>query len=144
MLITRYSAFVLVACIFIGGCNSSTNNESLGGDDNDHPDLAKEEHVTTPARNGESDLALRNTVTFHTIEIKQMKFQPDELRLHKGDTVLWINRDITDHDVTEETNKTWTSSRLSAGKSWSKVVTESADYFCSLHLVMKGKLIVTE
>ena len=144
MLTARYSVFVLVACIFISGCNSSTNKESQLGDADDYPDLAKEEHATTPAENGNSDLALRNTVTFHTIEIRQMKFQPDELRLHKGDTVLWINKDITDHDVTEETNKTWTSSRLSTGKSWSKVITESADYFCSLHVVMKGKLIVTD
>ena len=30
----------------------------------------------------------------HTIEIKQMKFQPSELTVQKGDTVVWINQDI--------------------------------------------------
>ncbi len=71
-----------------------------------------------------------------------MKFEPKELRLTKGDTVFWINNDITDHDVTEETEKIWTSSKMPAGKSWSMIVNESADYFCSIHVIMKGKLIV--
>ena len=108
-----------------------------------HPEFIKDENVTAPiAENIKLDSTLKNTSSFHTIEIKQMKFQPSELRLHKGDTVLWINKDITDHDVTEETKKAWTSSKLPMGKSWSKVVEESADYFCSMHVVMKGKLIV--
>lgn len=78
----------------------------------------------------------------HTVEIKQMKFQPAELVLQKGDTVVWINKDIVAHDVTEEPDKTWTSSVLPVGESWSLVVNESADYYCSIHVVMKGKLIV--
>ncbi len=108
----------------------------------EYPDFTKKENPTAAIENDSSDFALKNTSSFHTIEIKQMKFQPNELKLHKGDTVLWINKDITDHDVTEETKKAWTSSKLPMGKSWSMIVEESADYFCSLHVVMKGKLIV--
>ena len=78
----------------------------------------------------------------HTVEIKQMKFQPAELIVQKGDTVVWINNDIVAHDVTEEPSKAWTSSLLPVGQSWSLVVTQSADYYCSIHVVMKGKLIV--
>ena len=78
----------------------------------------------------------------YTVEIKQMKFQPAELLVQKGDTVIWINRDIVAHDVTEEPGKAWTSSLIPPGKSWSLVVTQSADYYCSIHVVMKGKLIV--
>ena len=109
----------------------------------EYPDFTTEENVTAPSdENDRPDLEIKNTSSFHTIEIKQMKFQPNELKLHKGDTVLWINKDITDHDVTEETKKAWTSSKLPMGKSWSKVIEESANYFCSMHVVMKGKLIV--
>lgn len=79
----------------------------------------------------------------YTIEIKQMKFQPAELIVQKGDTVVWINNDIVAHDVTEETGKIWTSGPLAPGETWSLVVTESADYYCSIHVVMKGKLIVS-
>lgn len=78
----------------------------------------------------------------YQVDIKQMQFQPAELTLQKGDTVVWTNHDIVTHDVTEEKNKLWTSGPLDPGQSWSKVVTESADYFCSIHVVMKGKLIV--
>jgi plastocyanin len=78
----------------------------------------------------------------HIIEIKDMKFQPESLSVKKGDTVMWTNHDIVTHDVTEEKSKAWTSGPLAPGQSWSLVVTESADYYCSIHVVMKGKLIV--
>ena len=78
----------------------------------------------------------------YTVEIKQMKFHPAELIVQKGDTVVWINNDIVAHDVTEESGKAWTSSLMPVGKSWSLVVTQSADYYCSIHVVMKGKLVV--
>src|SRR5689334_23003779 len=84
----------------------------------------------------------RNVPKLHTVEIKQMKFQPAELIVQKGDTVIWINNDIVAHDVTEQSNKEWTSSLMPVGQSWSLVVTQSADYYCSIHVVMKGKLIV--
>lgn len=78
----------------------------------------------------------------YTVEIKGMKFQPAELIVQRGDTVVWVNRDIVAHDVTEESNKIWTSGAMPVGKSWSLVVTQSADYYCSIHIVMKGKLVV--
>lgn len=131
----RYGFFALFVLFLMNGCNSSSNNDTT--------EIIKGENVVASvAENVKLDPTLKNTSSFHTVEIKQMKFQPNELKLHKGDTVLWINKDITDHDVTEETKKAWTSSKLSMGKSWSKVVEESANYFCSMHVVMKGKLIV--
>ncbi len=78
----------------------------------------------------------------HNIEIKQMQFQPAELTVQKGDTVVWTNNDIVTHDVTEEKGKLWTSGPLAPGQSWSLVVTKSADYYCSIHVVMKAKLVV--
>ena len=78
----------------------------------------------------------------YNVEIKQMQFQPATLTLQKGDTVVWINHDIVAHDVTEETSKLWASGPLAPGASWSLVVTESADYYCSIHVVMKGKIVV--
>lgn len=78
----------------------------------------------------------------HTVEIMQMKFVPDVLNVHKGDTIVWINKDIVEHDVTDFIGKAWTSTRLPAGGSWKMAVTSSQSYFCSLHVVMKGKIIV--
>ena len=78
----------------------------------------------------------------HTIEIKQMKFVPAEITVHAGDKVVWVNHDILAHDVTEEAHKAWSSSIMPAGSSWSMIVTRSANYYCSIHVVMKGKIIV--
>ena len=77
-----------------------------------------------------------------TVLIEQMKFTPAELYVNAGDTVMWINKDIVDHNIMEETNKEWSSSLLQRGKSWKMVVNKNADYFCSIHPVMKGKLIL--
>jgi plastocyanin len=80
----------------------------------------------------------------HKVELKGMKFQPAVLKVQKGDTITWINNDMVDHDVTEESSKEWSSSLLAPGKSWSMVADKSADYYCSIHVVMKGKIVVQQ
>jgi plastocyanin len=78
----------------------------------------------------------------HTVLIKQMKFFPDELNVRKGDKVVFVNRDFVIHDVTEETKKTWSSSPLATDQMWVLIVTESVDYICSIHPVMKGRIVI--
>lgn len=133
----KYSIYFVVSLLLISSC-SSKKEERIA---EDYGDQQEQVPASVPPEKVEEE-QLKNTATFHTVLIKQMKFEPAELNLHKGDTVLWINKDITDHDVTEETKKAWTSSKLMVGKSWTKVVKESANYYCSIHVVMKGKLIV--
>lgn len=77
-----------------------------------------------------------------TIVINGMQFHPAELHIKKGDTVVWINRDIVVHDATEFPDKEWTSGPLATGSSWKMKVDKSYDYFCSIHITMKGNLIV--
>lgn len=72
-----------------------------------------------------------------------MKFVPADLNVHKGDTVLWINKDIVAHDVTE-TNKAWASPTLPNDASFKKVITTNETYYCSIHLIMTGKVLVEE
>jgi plastocyanin len=78
----------------------------------------------------------------HVIEIKSMQFRPAELLVQKGDTVIFVNKDLFVHDVTEGKTKAWTSTPLSTDQSYRMVVNESADYYCSIHPVMKGKLVM--
>ena len=82
--------------------------------------------------------------TTHTVTIFQMKFDPANLKVKKGDKVVWINKDIVPHDVTEEINKKWTSKPLQKDEKWSKVINEDIAYFCSLHQVMKGTITITK
>lgn len=78
----------------------------------------------------------------YSVAIAQMKFTPAEISVKKGDTIVFVNLDMVAHDVTEQATKAWTSSPLAPNESWTLVVTKSADYYCSLHEVMKGKIIM--
>jgi len=78
----------------------------------------------------------------HHVTMEQMKFQPAELKIHKGDTVIWTNKGIVVHNVTEEHEQAWTSDSIAVGESWKMVPDKSFDYFCSIHPTMKGKITV--
>lgn len=80
----------------------------------------------------------------HTIEIRQMKFDPAELTIHPGDQVVFVNRDIVLHDVTEQLSRKWSSGPLKTNDSWKLESTGSVDYYCSLHQVMKGRILVVK
>ncbi|MDR6804790.1 plastocyanin [Dyadobacter sp. BE34] len=85
-----------------------------------------------------------NTSSFvanHVVEVRQMAFVPSSITVRKGERVTFINRDIVRHDITEE-KKAWQSRPLGTGKSWTFTVMRSADYYCSIHPVMKGKITV--
>lgn len=82
----------------------------------------------------------KNSPATDTVVIRQMQFDPAELNVKVGDTVVWINKDIVDHNVTQDKTNGFYSDTLSVGKSWKMVATDSANYFCSLHPSMKGKL----
>lgn len=89
-----------------------------------------------------SACAPKHSPETHIVVIKGLKFIPDELKVSKGDTVIWVNEDLVMHDVTEAQNADWHSGVITSGSSWKKVITKNMDYFCSLHVVMKGKLLV--
>lgn len=78
----------------------------------------------------------------YTVEIAQMKFSPAVITVNKGDIILFVNHDMVAHDVTEQSKKAWSSSVLQPGASWKMEVVSSADYYCSIHVVMKGKITV--
>jgi plastocyanin len=78
----------------------------------------------------------------HTIEIENMQFQPAIVTVRIGDTIVWINKDIVAHCVTGLESNAWTSSKIPKGSSWKMVVSNSTDYYCAIHQVMKGKIVV--
>jgi len=80
--------------------------------------------------------------SLYTVDIIQMKFSPADIAVHSGDTVMWVNNDMVAHDITEQKNHLWSSSLLAPGKSWKMVITKDEDYYCSIHQVMTGKIIL--
>ncbi|MGN6396743.1 MAG: plastocyanin/azurin family copper-binding protein [Mucilaginibacter sp.] len=81
-----------------------------------------------------------HTPKSYTVKIKDMKFVPETITVAKGDTVIWINEDMVSHDVTEEAAKTWSSGPVSTNGSWKMVISAQANYYCSIHTIMKGRI----
>jgi plastocyanin len=81
----------------------------------------------------------------HTIEIQGMEFHPPVLRVARGDTVVWINRDIVPHTATSTgKNNKWDTGQLAPGATGRYVPRRAgtARYSCTLHPTMKGLLII--
>ena len=107
---------ILISVFFLNGCSSPPEEDK------------------TPAQIPEEKAA----PSLYIVQIEQMKFFPPDISVNAGDTIMWVNNDMVAHDITEEKNKSWSSSLLQPGKSWKLVVKEGADYYCSIHVVMKG------
>jgi len=90
---------------------------------------------------GDSSAAPPNP-DFVTITIENMKFSPDSIEVKKGQQVVFVNRDMVNHCITEVHTKAWTSGVIPAGGSWMWVASQTSDYYCAIHAVMKGKIIV--
>ena len=100
---------------------------------------------TSPASESTADKQEESTQIAHQthlVEITQMKFNPEVVTVKIGDKITFVNHDMVAHDITEESSKKWSSSPLQPEQTWTLDVTESNNYYCSLHPVMKGKIIV--
>jgi plastocyanin len=126
----KTSAYLLFSIALMGSCSHPSKINGKGSEaKSNNPKV--ETSVTGPG-----------TPRVFTISISDMKFDPGKVIVHKGDTVKWINHDIVAHCVTELPDKVWTSSEIPAEGSWKMAVTQSSNYFCSIHPVMKGKIVM--
>jgi plastocyanin len=82
----------------------------------------------------------------HTVEIQGLQFHPPVLTVARGDTVVWINRDIVPHTATRVGTGPirWDTGSLSSGDSGRYIPTRAgvARYTCTFHPTMHGKLII--
>lgn len=78
------------------------------------------------------------------VEIQAHGFSAPTLTVKPGTTVTWTNRDDDAHTVTSVA-KTFRSRGLDTGETFSYTFTRpgSYEYFCSLHPLMTGKVVVT-
>ena len=121
--------------IILSACSSSPENHPSG----------EEETMDTSQYipQGAPSVSAPHSSRVDTVFISEMKFQPEEINITKGDTVIWINNDLVEHCVTEAHNMNWTSHKIAAGSSWKKKIEQDTDYYCAIHLVMKGRIVVT-
>jgi plastocyanin len=134
MRIVNYLTYLLFSIGILSSCSNSPKNDTS---------ISKLGNVTGKYIVKIDSLRINmNKPRVYTISINDMKFQPKILTVHKGDTVIWVNHDLVAHCVTETRNKAWTSSEIPSGGSWKMGIAQSCDYFCAIHPVMKGKIVM--
>lgn len=79
----------------------------------------------------------------HKVAIQGMAFSPAELTVAVGDTVVFTNQDGAPHSGTAN-DTSFDTGILSKGESGTTTLTKAGtlDYFCVVHPMMKGKIIV--
>lgn len=81
----------------------------------------------------------------HKVALKDVKFNPRELKVKKGDTVVWVNADERDHTVTAD-DKSFNSGNLGDGESFRQKFEKPGryKYHCEYHPRMKATVVVEE
>jgi plastocyanin len=81
----------------------------------------------------------------HDVAIKDMKFDPADLKIKVGETVVWTNKDDRDHTVVMEKGPL-KSENLKPGGTYSYKFTKAGkfEYGCSYHPRMKATVTVAE
>lgn len=84
----------------------------------------------------------QQTAQVHQVTIQGFKFQPQELTVSSGETVVFTNKDTMPHNAVAA-NK-FDSGKIFGGTSGKIVAKEKGtfDYICTYHPNMKGRLIV--
>jgi plastocyanin len=79
----------------------------------------------------------------HTVIIEGLQFSPQELTVHRGDRIRWVNKDPFPHTVTAD-SKLFDSRSIAAEGSWSYRAAKRGEYAygCTLHPTMKGRIRV--
>ena len=81
----------------------------------------------------------------HKVSIKDVKFTPKELKVKKGDIVIWTNSDERDHTVTAD-DGSFTSGNLGDGNTFRQKFDKPGryKYHCEYHPRMKATVIVED
>jgi plastocyanin len=79
----------------------------------------------------------------HTVVIENMQYNPPELRVHRGERIVWVNKDLFPHTVTAAAHA-FDSGSIAPGASWTYVAGKTPEYAygCTFHPTMKGILKV--
>ena len=80
--------------------------------------------------------------TPRTVVIDGLKYDPETITVHAGDSIVWVNKDPFPHTVTVA--GAFNSGSIAAGKSWKYIARKPGDYryICTLHPNMAGSLKV--
>lgn len=91
-----------------------------------------------------SSASMAQAAAVPEVSISNFTFQPALLVVKVGTKVTWTNRDSTPHTVTSSDKRFVSSSGLDTNDQYSYVFDRPGtyEYFCSLHPMMVGKVVV--
>lgn len=100
--------------------------------------FARREKVEAPT------VPLVNIFQESGVDIENFSFSPLELKIKKGETVAWLNKDSAAHTIISDSGNELSSAALSKGKIYSHTFNTAGtfDYHCGIHPSMKARLIV--
>jgi plastocyanin len=80
------------------------------------------------------------------VSIKSSKYSPDSIEIKTGETIEWLNDDLTPHTVTSDSEAELNSGSMDVGATWSHTFTKPGtfEYFCTFHREMKGNVVVKQ
>jgi plastocyanin len=81
-----------------------------------------------------------------TVTIKNMKFDPNNLAVKTGDSVVWKNDDRKTHTATADSGSVPNTGEIDGGNSSSPQKFDTAGtykYHCEIHPMMKGQIVVS-
>jgi plastocyanin len=79
--------------------------------------------------------------------MKDSTFQPQNIKVSEGATVIWINEDGFPHTSTSYNSSAWSSGFVGPGKEFLLTVNlppRTYYYHCNIHLQMVGELSVVD
>lgn len=79
----------------------------------------------------------------YVVSMATLTFQPAELTVARGDTIVWKNDDFLPHTATAR-DGAWDSKSINAGESWRYVADKAGrySYYCIFHPNMQGTIEV--
>lgn len=79
----------------------------------------------------------------YTVTMENMRFQPENLTVTRGDTIVWVNKDLVPHTATSQAGG-FDSEVIQTEKSWRFTVQKKGDfaYVCTFHPTMTAMLRV--
>ncbi len=81
----------------------------------------------------------------HKVSVKDLKYAPRELKIKKGDTVIWTNADERDHTVTAD-DESFKSGNIGDGETYKRKFEKAGryKYHCEYHPRMKATIVVED
>lgn len=110
---------------------------------NCHMQVSATDLVFTPFTNRPDPLPARAPSSPDRVETLNFRFGPETLRVRAGATVVFVNYDAVPHDI-KAADGSFESGNLPAqGRFFHQFDRPgTVEYFCALHLEMRGRLIV--